>query len=75
MPAEILQFMSRAEQLRLRGLRNSGRFLTKRGPYTHPDPAERARLQREQLEEERAERDWARRHRDLLEHIATRFKE
>jgi hypothetical protein len=70
-----LQFISRAEQLRLRASRNWGRFLTKRGPYTHPDPTERARLQCEQLEEERADRDWASRHRALLDPVATKFKE
>jgi hypothetical protein len=73
--ARILQFISRAEQLRLRASRNWGRFLSKRGPYTHPDFLERARLQHEQLEEERADRDWASRHRALLEPITTRFKE
>jgi hypothetical protein len=75
MPAKVLQFISRAEQLRLRASRNWGRFLTKRGPYTHPDPTERAKLQYEQLEEERADRDWPRRHRVRLEPLATRFKE
>ena len=58
----IRRFQSRADQLRARGIRNFGRFMTKTGPYTHPDPQERARLEREQIQDQQDDRDWNRRH-------------
>jgi hypothetical protein len=60
--AQILPFVSRLEQLKRRAARNFGRFMTKRGPYTHPDAAERARLEREREEDKRKDREWAGRH-------------
>ena len=62
MTAHILPFVSRFEQLQRRYARNFGRFMAKRGPYTHPDTAERARLEREQEEDQRKDREWAERH-------------
>jgi hypothetical protein len=62
MPAKILVFISRSEQLRLRGMRNWGRFLTRRGPYSSPDAEERAVLQKEQAEDARRDWEWAQRH-------------
>lgn len=60
--ATVVRFLSRAGQLRTRGIRNFGRFMTKTGPYTHPDPQERARLEREQIQDDQDDGDWNRRH-------------
>jgi hypothetical protein len=62
MAATILSFTSRSEQLRLRGMRNWGRFLTRRGRYSSPDAEERAVLENEQAEEARRDREWVERH-------------
>jgi hypothetical protein len=62
MGPRILRFTSRSEQLRLRGMRNWGRFLTRRGPYSSPDAEERAVLQKEHAEEAQKDREWAQRH-------------
>ena len=62
MPAKILTFTSRLDQLKQRYARDFARFMTKHGPYTHPDAEEGARLQRERQEDERKDREWAERH-------------
>jgi hypothetical protein len=47
----VLPFHTHAARLHAWSARNFGRFKMKTGPFSHPDPRERARLQREQLEE------------------------
>jgi hypothetical protein len=62
MPARILKFVSRTDQLRMRGIGKWGRFLTKSGPYSSPHPCHRARLQHERVECSAQDAEWGRRH-------------
>jgi hypothetical protein len=60
--ATVVRFLSRADQLHARGIRNFGRWKMNTSAYTHPDPEERARLQHEQAQDAQDDRDWNRRH-------------
>jgi hypothetical protein len=62
MPAKILQFISRAEQLRLRGIRNYSRYMQLTKGLIAPDDAERVRWQRESAEEASRDAEWQQRH-------------
>jgi hypothetical protein len=65
MPAKILQFVSRREQLRLRGMRNFSHWhrITKGlEPFGRE---ERKRLFQRQAEDEAKDRAWAQRHHPL----------
>jgi hypothetical protein len=65
MSAKILQFVSRSEQLRLRGMRNFSHWhLITKGlePF---GPTERKRLFQQQAEDEAKDRAWVQRHHPL----------
>jgi hypothetical protein len=62
MPAKILQFISRAEQLRLRGSRNYSRYMMLTKKLIAPDSPERISWQRESAEESIRDAEWNRRH-------------
>jgi hypothetical protein len=62
MPAEILQFISRAEQLRLRGNRNYDRYMKLTKKLIAPNSPERLGWQRESAEESIRDAEWHRRH-------------
>jgi hypothetical protein len=67
MPAKIIPFVSRSEQLRLRGMRNFSHWhLITKGlePF---GPAERKRLFQQQAEDEAKDRAWTQRHHPLPE--------
>ena len=62
MTARVLQFVSRAEQVRLRGMENYARWnriIKGLEPY---GPRERHRIFRQHDENERKDREWAMRH-------------
>jgi hypothetical protein len=60
--ATVLPFVSRARALELRGQRRFGAFMSRTGPYNHPDERERARLQQERMEDDRRDEQWKLRH-------------
>jgi len=62
MPATILPFVSRSEQLRLRGMRNYSRYMLVTKRFVAGDSLERAQWQKEYAEEARRDADWNRRH-------------
>ena len=62
MLAEILQFVSRREQLELRGQRNFSRYMLITKKFVAGDSLERAQWQKEYAEEARSDADWKRRH-------------
>ena len=62
MPAEILKFVSRSEQLRLRGMRNYSRYMLFVKGFVAADSLERARWQKEDAEDARRDAEWKLRH-------------
>jgi hypothetical protein len=62
MRTNILRFVARRTQLRLRSVRRDAQFVNKYGQFVPPRPADCARLAQEQLEHERADWEWNRRH-------------
>jgi hypothetical protein len=62
MPAEILRFISRAEQLRLRGSRNYSRYMMLTKGLIAPDSPERLSWQGQSAEESIRDVEWQRRH-------------
>jgi hypothetical protein len=62
MPTKILPFVTRADLLKIRDMRKWGRFLSHLGHYRNPDPAERVRLQHDQVQEAARDVEWSRRH-------------
>jgi hypothetical protein len=60
--ATVLPFVSRARALELRGQRRFGAFMSRSGPYNHPDERERARLERQRAKEDRWDEEWKLRH-------------
>jgi hypothetical protein len=65
MPAKILQFVSRSEQLRLRGMRNFSHWHSITKGLEPFGPAERHRLFLRQAEDEATDRAWVQRHHPL----------
>ena len=53
MPVKIIQFVSRSEQLRLRGMRNYSRYMLVTKGFVAGDSLERAQWQKEYAEESR----------------------
>jgi hypothetical protein len=62
MTARIVRFISRAEQLRLRGNRNFGRYKRLTHGLVEPDGPERLQWQRESADEEIRDAEWNLRH-------------
>jgi hypothetical protein len=62
MPEKILKFISRADQLRLRGARNYSRYMKLTKGLIAPDDPERVRWQRESAEEASRDAEWHWRH-------------
>ena len=62
MSAKILSFVSRSEQLRLRGQRNYSRYMLVTKRFVAGDSLERAQWQKESAEEARFDAEWNRRH-------------
>ena len=60
--AQALRFVSRAEQLRLRGQRNYSRYMRINKRFVDPDGPERAQWQRESAQESLRDDEWNRRH-------------
>jgi hypothetical protein len=60
--SDILKFVSRADQLRLRGRRNYDRYMLLAKKVVTADSPERVRWQRESAEESQREVEWNRRH-------------
>jgi hypothetical protein len=60
--ARVFKFVSHAETVYARGIRNWVRFKMKKGPFTHPDSQERAWLQEEQQQDQKNDRRWNLRH-------------
>jgi hypothetical protein len=65
MSATILQFVSRSEQLRLRGMRNFSNWHRITKGLEPFGPAERKRLFHRQAEDEAKDRAWVQRHHPL----------
>ena len=65
MAAKILKFISHAEQIRLRGLRNYGRWLRTTKGLERLGPEERKRQHEEQARFEEWSRAWVQRHHPL----------
>jgi hypothetical protein len=62
MSAKILQFVSRSEQLRLRGQRNYSRYMLFTKKFVEADGPERAEWHRETAAESKRDAEWNRRH-------------
>ena len=62
MTARIVRFISRTEQLRLRGNRNFGRYKSLTHGLVEPDGPERRQWQRESADEDIRDIEWNRRH-------------
>jgi hypothetical protein len=60
--SQVLRFVSRAEQLQLRGQRNFDRYMQVTKGFVDPDSPERARLQRESAEDVVRDAAWNQRH-------------
>ena len=60
--SKILQFISRAEHLRLRGPRNYSRYMFIVKGFVDPDGPERAQWQKEDAQESVQDAEWNRRH-------------
>ena len=65
MPAKILPFVSRSEQLRLRGMRNFSHWHRITKGLEPFGPAARKRLFQRQAEDEAKDRAWVQRHHPL----------
>jgi hypothetical protein len=62
MTARIVRFISRTEQLRLRGNRNYSRYMQVTKRFVHPMGAERRLWQQESAEESKRDAEWNNRH-------------
>jgi hypothetical protein len=62
MAAQIIQFIARRTQLRLREARRIAARINRYGQYIRPTTAEGEQIQQEQLEERRQDWAWAQRH-------------
>ena len=62
MSSKILQFVSRSEQLRLRGQRNYSRYMLVTKGFVAGDSLERAQWQKESAQESKWDAEWNRRH-------------
>jgi hypothetical protein len=62
MTSTLFQFISRAEQLRLRGQRNFSRYKLITKGFVAADSLERAQWQREDAQESKRDAEWNRRH-------------
>lgn len=62
MAANVLKFMTRRTQLRLREARTIAQRVNRFGQYLLPSPAEAERLRLEQLEHRRQDLAWSERH-------------
>ena len=60
--SQVLGFISRAEQLDLRGRRNYDRYIQVTKGFVDPDSLERAEWQRESAEESMRDTEWNERH-------------
>ena len=60
--ASVLRFVSRAEQLQLRGKRNFSRYMRVTKGFVDPDGPERAQWQRESAQESVCDADWNKQH-------------
>jgi hypothetical protein len=59
---QLLKFVSRADQLRLRGQRNYGRWKMLMYNFVAANGPERVQWQKEDADESRRDADWNRRH-------------
>jgi hypothetical protein len=62
MSAKIIKFVSRSEQLRLRGQRNYSRYMLVTKGFVAGDSLERAQWQKEDARESKRDAEWKRRH-------------
>ena len=62
MSVKILDFVSRSEQLRLRGQRNYSRYMVVVKRFVAGDSLERAQWHKESAEESKRDAEWNRRH-------------
>jgi hypothetical protein len=62
MAAQIIQFISRRTQLRLREARRIAERVNRYGQYVPPTAAENERIQQDQLEQRRQDWAWSQRH-------------
>jgi hypothetical protein len=62
MPGKIFSFVSRSEQLRLRGQRNYSRYTLVTKKFVAADGPERAEWHRETAAESKRDAEWSRRH-------------
>jgi hypothetical protein len=62
MTARLVRFISRTEQLRLRGNRNFGRYMQVTKRLVEPDGPERRQWQQESADEDIRDIEWNRRH-------------
>ena len=62
MAAQIIQFIARRTQLRLREARQVAQFINRYGQYIPPTPAEAEQLRQEKLEHKRRDWEWNQRH-------------
>ena len=60
--SQVLKFVSRAQQLRLRGSRNYSRYMRITKGFVDPDGPERAQWQKEDAQETAQDAEWNRRH-------------
>jgi hypothetical protein len=59
---QVLPFIARRTQLRLRETRNITRYINLYGHYIQPSAEEQERLERERLEHAQRDEEWRRRH-------------
>jgi hypothetical protein len=60
--SQVIEFLSRADLLHLRGRRNYNRYMLVVKRFVAADSPERLRWQRESAEESKRDREWNRRH-------------
>jgi hypothetical protein len=60
--SRVLQFVSRADQLQLRGQRNYSRYMLLTKGFVAPDGPERAQWQRESAQDSQRDAEWNQRH-------------
>ncbi len=60
--SQVIEFLSRADLLHLRGRRNYNRYMLVTKKFVAPDSPERLRWHRESAEESRRDDAWNRRH-------------
>jgi hypothetical protein len=62
MPSDVLRFLSRADQLELRGRRNYNRYMLVNKKFVAANSLEHLRWQRESEEDTQSDVEWSRRH-------------